>query len=502
MARLIINLEASVVNTYPHSHDGPTQDHELLFSQLVPEDDDPLVVVSPPDSDSEDNGETGHIFVAWKLSVSLSRPRVRLQNPKIVFAASANLRAAESMQQNLTREEYLPSQIPSGVNLLESFGSDPALEDCQPRLSALRVSRVAPATHFPREMIRPFKNLSRQTFKALPAISARVKYSRPTTTPTNPLLIASLDIEIPSFTTCDISLERVNLNVIGGKAESLNEAQALTLPITCQPREDITFLYRLSTTDPSLEPAQKPSRTLEILIEAKALVSENCHASISMKWKTIVDFTVPLNPGYGGPTQAIQRSRRPANLSIDSFDSIPPVLGIGRPESISQSREFDLSSMHRRNSSVPDFGVTITFTGAPKIPRTGGLFSWDVFVVNRSNRPRKLALITLPRRRRNDVSINRPPLSPGRDINIADAVLDENVVHVMQKGSTVDAADIVCLSTDIRVGPLAPLACHSVELKFMVLSARSKVIDLEAVRVIDLASQEHIDIRDLPSIVL
>jgi hypothetical protein len=480
------------VNSYPKDHEGHAPDQEVILSDPVPESQEPLLVVQT----ANDEQEGSHVLVAWKLLVNLRRPRMRLQNPSIVFSASANLKAAESMEAEVTRDEYLPSQVPSGLNLLESFNSDPALSNYNPRLSALRVSRVAPATHFPREMVRPFKNLSRQTFKALPAMSARVRYSRPNGTPSNPLLMASVDIDITPFATCDILVQKVDLNIIGGSVKSLNDIQGLTLPISCHPRDDVTFLYQLSPGDQPVETTQKPLRTLEISIGATALVSDDCQAPMTMQWKTTVDFTVPLNPGYGQPSQAIQRARRPANLSIDSFDVIP---SLGRRDSV---QTIDLGSIHKRNLSVPDFGITITFTSAGKTPRTGGIFSWDVFVVNRSSKPRKLALLTLPRRRRNDISVNRPPLSPGRDVHVADAVMDENVIHVMQKGSAVEAADIVCLSTDVRIGPLAPSACHSVELKFMVLSARSRIIDLEAVRVIDLTTQEYVDVRDLPSIVL
>lgn len=78
--------------------------------------------------------------------------------------------------------------------------------------------------------------------------------------------------------------------------------------------------------------------------------------------------------------------------------------------------------------------------------------------------------------------------------------MDENIIYAMQRNSAVDTADIVCLSTDTRVGPLAPSACYEVELKFMALKVG--VIGIDAVRVVDLGTQEHIDIKDLPSILV
>lgn len=146
----------------------------------------------------------------------------------------------------------------------------------------------------------------------------------------------------------------------------------------------------------------------------------------------------------------------------------------------------------------------MTFTGpsdgTPIYP--GVPFSWSVFIVNRSDRPRKLALVVIPKRRRTDARITRPP-STGygkKDPKVADAVVDENIVYAMQRNSAVETTEIICLSTDTRVGPLAPSACYEVELKFTALKVG--IVGIEAVRVVDLGTQEHVDIKDLPSILV
>jgi len=95
----------------------------------------------------------GHILVVWKMSAFLIRPRLRLQNPSIVFTATANLKPAEHVEAEALKEEYLPSQAPSGMNLLESFNDDPAFKGIKPRLSALRVSQVAPSTPTGRDLM-------------------------------------------------------------------------------------------------------------------------------------------------------------------------------------------------------------------------------------------------------------------------------------------------------------------------------------------------------------
>jgi len=224
-----------------------------------------------------------------------------------------------------------------------------------------------------------------------------------------------------------------------------------------------------------------------------------------MRWNTNIDFTPPVNPGFGQATQPIVRAHRPSQLSLGSTLETTPTtsLGISGPDSLPT---IQLTTRHQRNSSIPDFGITATFTGpdSDTLIYPGDTFVWSVFIVNRSDRPRKLALIVLPKRRRTEARITRPP-STGygnfrKDPKIADAVLDENIVHAMQRNSAIELTEIVCLSTDTRVGPLAPSACYEVELKFMALKAG--LVGIEAVRVVDLGTQEHVDIKDLPSIIV
>jgi hypothetical protein len=503
LGRLAINLEAQVVNAPVESQESSS--HELIYSGSVQESEDPLIVVQGP-NESQDIPGDGHILVVWKLSAFLVRPRLRLQNPSIVFSATANLKPVDQVQSEILKDEYLPSQVPSGMNLLESFGGDPSLGGVKPRLSALRVSRVAPSGLVAKEMMRPLRNISRQAIKVYPAINARVRYSRPNTSPTNPTIIASLDIDITPYANCEMVVSKVELSLPGGKVEDLNTASGMKLPIKSLPQDDLTFLYRVTPDDPDA-PNKSLVRSLGISIAATANVSSVCKPQISMSWTTSVDFSPPVNAGFGLPAQPIHRLNRPSQLSIDSstFETVPTVspLAITRPDALPA---IEVATRHQRNPSVPDFGVTITFMGPsgerpiyPGIP-----FSWSVFIVNQSDRPRKLVLTVLPKRRRTDARITRPPSTghagPRKDHKIADAVMDEKIVYAMQHNSALEPTDIVCMSSDTRVGPLAPSSCYEVELKFMALKVG--ILSLEAVRVVDLATQEHVDVKDLPTIVV
>ena len=98
----------------------------------------------------------------------------------------------------------------------------------------------------------------------------------------------------------------------------------------------------------------------------------------------------------------------------------------------------------------------------------------------------------------------RPPSASGRNNvdkpDVADAVMDDNVLHAIQKNATLELTEVVCLSADTRVGPLAPGSCHAAEMQFLAL--REGVVGIEAIRVVDLSTQDHVDIRDLPTIIV
>ncbi|ESZ92214.1 hypothetical protein SBOR_7401 [Sclerotinia borealis F-4128] len=504
--RLIINVEAQVINANTE-HQDSSAGRELIYKGSVQDTDEPLIVVQGSD-EADDANNDGHILLIWKLSAFLARPRLRLQSPSVVFAATAKLKATEQVDTNTLRQEYLPSQVPSGLNLLEAFSGDQYLKGIKPRLSALRVARVAPAAQIARDLARPLKNISRQSIKAYPAINACVRYTRPNGTPNNTSIIASLDVDITPFVNCDIILTDLHIKVHGGEVQGLNQIPGLILPINCRPQDDISFLYRILPDD--IDATNKSQiRAIDISITATANVNAVCKPQIIMQWSTSLDFTPPINNGFGQPTKPIQRAHRPSALSIGAtFDSIPTIssLAINHPDALPIVESTPTSRPHHRHqNSVPDFGVTMTFSSPSTSPiYPGHPFIWSIFIVNRSDRPRKLALLVLPKRRRTEARITRPPSaghgSARRDPKVADAVLDDNIIYAMQRNSAMESSEVVCLSTDTRVGPLAPLACYEVELKFMAL--KEGIVGVEAVRVVDLGTQEHVDIKDLPTIVV
>ncbi|ERS98451.1 hypothetical protein HMPREF1624_05235 [Sporothrix schenckii ATCC 58251] len=643
LERLAIVLEAQILNSHVSGRDATPPVVETIFNGAVENIDEPLAIVSEPgvasgrkttdakggsDEESSESGESGddddtqlqktgetaedegvtrQTYCVWKLPVFLARPRARLHGPSVSFSAVASLKPVSAVAAKASAEGngslapygdangllggltpsgrmagYLQSREPSGLNLLESFGGDPALAGAWPRLSAQRVSRVAPAAAAmnPRFHPRPLRGIKSIAFNIFPAVHTRVRFARPNAAPSSPAVVAMLEIDFTPFFDCEAVLSSINISLPSGEITDLNTADGLALPLYCVARDHFTFLYRLAPLefDISRPPSQHnhqgrlpgahggsfsgtgngfngngngngnggasaAARDLDISIEAKVLVKPGvCTPTLKMTWVTSLDFTLPVNPGFGTalmPPPSIQRAHRPSQLSIDGMSSFTAP-SVSRPDALPS---LEAAATHNTATTIPDFGITMTFTAPSHKVYAGEEFSWTVFVVNRASQmpltptlptsatlgggvvpppppaPRKLALIALPKRRRNDVRVIRPPSTAGGRPHprvgpngalddtgtvveaVADAVLDENIVHAMQRSSLVDSTDVVCLSSaDTRVGPLAPNACYSVDLRFVAL--RAGAVGIEAIRVVDLGSQEHVDVRELPVMII
>ena len=525
LRRIVITLDAQIVNSISPDHYSPPAS-EFIYNGSVEDIEDAFIL-----SDEAQDGNK-YVYAIWKLSVPLARPRIRLQLPSVVFTGAANLRPAEADHFSETPSGYMQSCVPSAMNLLDAFTNDPMLGGVKPQLSAQRVSRVAPATQH-KDALRRLNGLQNLKLKIYPILHTRVRFSRPNTSPPSAALIALLEVDFTPYFECEVLLDKISLGVTGGTVEDLNDQPGMRLPISCVAHDHLTFLYKLAPSQLDLIGTKNPpTRELDITIEVVILVRPDedgepnpCTPRLSMTWPSTLDFTRPVNPGFGQPmTQPIQRSHRPSQLSISGgVDSRPLVSpSVTRPDALPS-----LEAAHARTTEtpLPDFGITMTFRGPQTPVYVGDQFAWTVFVVNRTKpdhhqhlqghhlphqqallqgHSRKLMLLVVPKRsnrRSNETALRSTlPASSKRDRQVAEAVLDETVVHAMQRSGAPETSEVVCLSADVRVGPLAPSACAVVELRFLAL--KEGVVGVEAVKVVDLGSQEHVDVRELPLVVV
>lgn len=533
--RLLLSIQAHVINTPTPDRADSTGASEVIYTGELEHVKTPLASFQSENGSVEEGTEEEQrstAYTVWKAPIFLTRPRLRLFGPSVVFTATASLRP-DPAHYGEQHNGYLESGVPAGLNLLDAFARDPLLGGIKPRLSATRVSRVAPATQIGKESFPMLKGLRNLSKKVYPAVHTRIRFSRPNAIPPSPAIIALLEIDFTPYFDCEIAVDKVSLTLPDGQIEDLNDSTGLGLPLQCVAHDHITLMYRLAPKESDI-PSRTPNRELSISIECTALVNDSCKPKLRMAWSTVLDFTLPVNPGFGtGVTKPFQRSHRPTQLSIgDGASFVSP--SVARPDSIPSLEAAESRSL-AIETTIPEFGITMTFTADHKPVYPGDEFVWTVFVVNRvagsgttpigstptpvpPPPPRKLALIAIPKRRRNDQRIVRPPSTSGParrksvaavvasanandgTAEVADAVLDENIVHAMQHSSLVDSTDVVCLSADVRVGPLAPNACFVTEMRFLAL--REGIVGIESVRVLDLGNQEHVDVRDLPVMVV
>lgn len=509
--RLVLSVEAQVVNGQVSGQTSPPGS-DTIFTGTVQDVSDPFILVD--EEESESDGEASQfVYAVWKLPVFLARPRMRLQDPSIVFTASAKLKPEVKTELLSGGEGYLPSGMPSGFNLLESFSNDPNLNGVKPRLSALRVSRVAPLTR-QQDFMQHIRALSQLKLDVHPVLHTRIRFQRPNTAPANPAIIAMLEFDFTPFFDCEITLDKINLSIPESSIQPLSN-DSMELPLACVAHDHLTFLYHIAPLEADIT-AKNSTRDLEIFISATAnLIPDICTPKLSMGWTASVDFTIPVNPGFGPTpgTSSLQRSHRPSQLSIGGTQAVASLKSpsITQPDALPTLE----AAASRPDTTLADLGITMSFT-APTTPvRVGEIFSWAINIVNRSTEkaarpPRKLAIVAVPKRRRNELRSMRPLSSSSRrrggsivgqgETEIADAVLDENVLHAMQKNSVTPSTEVVCLSADTRIGPLAPGSCHTVELQFVAM--KGGIVGIEAIRVVDMGTNDHVDIRDLPTMIV
>ena len=347
----------------------------------------------------------------------------------------------------------MPSGVPTSINLLESIQDEPALKGIVPRLPALRLSRINITDLDPPPTERELSVLPQPDFPAIPAITTKIRYSRVNAVAGIPTIMAFIDIETGKFSDHDVCIESVQMRLSEGSSEGLCEGIESMLPMTCRPRDNPTFLFRLVARGP-LSDVSNPnlnSRTIDISIEANVLTNESCRPRIKMRWRAGVDISATLNPTFHFPTQPLQRSKRPTSITLShalshDIETLGSSQGLRSQDAYRQERAV----------SVSELGISVTFTGPDDI-FVGEPFCWDIFVVNRSSKPRKLAIAVIPKIKNEDMRTQLSKSSNSstrakRDARIAEAVTDENLLYAMQRSASKDAVQIVSLSNEVRIG--------------------------------------------------
>lgn len=346
------------------------------------------------------------------------------------FTPSASLKPAAALDREIIDDEYLPSEIPQPVNLLQPLANDPALGGLRPSLSALRISTSAPVATVPKALLRPLRSGPRRLFRAAPAFLWRVRFTKSPASSEPNVTIASLDLEITPFAGSNVSINKMDLSISPGHVEPLGPQ----LPLISQTGDQITMLYRLRPPVTDSTSVVNQSYHLTLIATAGVLVSETCTPQIHIDWTTPVDLPSSRLSSRAGPSKPPSKPLGPDSLPITDHTS-PSI-----------------------SSSVNANGVSFTISGPQEI-EVGEVFKWHIFAVNRSDKVHRLAVLAMPKRRHMDrrhgakesTSSFKMTTEDGKDA-IAEPVLDDNVIYTLQRNAVQEPTELICLSPDVRIG--------------------------------------------------
>ena len=522
LSQLRLGLEVFAVSGQSSEvQEGEDEVHdEVIFATDIDMSTDPFIVVRSAD-DSEDGQPA--VLALWETQITLHRPRARISPPLIILRPNAGL-TTQNVELQSDAAKYLQSFEAASYNvfepLVESFHASSKI----PYLPVSRLEKVLPASLVEERGLH-IKHHKPTLFRVTAPVTAHIRFSRLQQPRVTAETMGSLDFEVLPSVGHGVHLTKVSAVLSEGTSRALS---CVELPLLCHSKDIVTTLYRFAlssdrtvtneTTTIRLSTPVNRSCILSILIVSVVEVSPICRPEISMSWNTTVDFSSPLNPSFGLTTQPMQRNNRPSSLAI------------GRQSGMTTPNNERSSTI-----STTRGHVTISFSGPAHPVEVGRVFTWQVVVVNHGSQPVKLVIVPLSRIQRNNTvsqswqrrhapkpstssvyrveqsqSIRLPRTQDGKPADVAQAIADENIIYALQRQANQLGGDftseVVSLSTDIRVGPLAGGTCHETEIKILALKAGS--LQFDAVRVVDLIRESEegtgkgvVDITDLPDIV-
>ncbi|KAI9886447.1 MAG: hypothetical protein M1823_001765 [Watsoniomyces obsoletus] len=400
----------------PHSR-IPNKD--LIYRETLDECPAPLFIFRW-DSSGEDHDVPGGLGAVWKFNAFIGRPPNRHQQSSITFIAVVEAKAPELSSSGNLIDEYLPSLSPAGINLLESFHGDPDLSQARPYLSATRVSRVIPRTDPVAKLHRRVESPLERTYWAVSPANFRIRYSTLQTPLQTTSVIATLELEVTHLAECDLSLDELSMWLEDGEISSLVHPERESLPQRCKFGERIMFMYRLTPDDSTRRYTR--ARVLEVILQFKALASLNCHAPITMKWRTTIDFVAEIQ----------------SSNAVGGF--VPtPLAGLA------------LTPLQRRSESSDELGILVTISGPYSVRLHVG-FVWSIFILNRSTSSKELGLYVITDRSsssKNDAKGLEH--EEGGHQDVAAAILDDNKLLAQHQQAATKPLKLLCFSTDLRL---------------------------------------------------
>ena len=389
----ILNLEVAITDT-PRSSDASAKREKF----------EGTVVYTTTISESSERVKEeidGQWVVAWEATVPISiRPsnypdvehgRARISNPRVALTAILSLNP-ESIPEE-PRDELITENswdfLAGQTNLLASLANDPSAF-VAPVLPLSRIVSFGPTQP---TRTKPGRRICRHIFPCGSPLDVRMRYN-----PLEPddnsisteVVLLSVDLSVTPHAGANVLVKDVKVEMGGGKVTPLQGLQHTILK-----RYDVlTLLFRYERYGG--EGGRKIVSTSATMIPLLS-DSEESSPAITSLWNKVLDIPnpSPTLSQFTVPTQrAVSQTMAPSNNPRDS--PRPSITGKSRGVSASHSRAQNLNDSLRPMSSTTSRSEAPNLSITVKVPSQGVTpneeFSVDIQVVNRANRPFKLAL--------------------------------------------------------------------------------------------------------------
>ncbi|KAG0048478.1 hypothetical protein BGZ83_006565 [Gryganskiella cystojenkinii] len=179
--------------------------------------------------------------------------------------------------------------------------------------------------------------------------------------------------------------------------------------------------------------------------------------------------------GQNGPTN--RNSGRPA---LSGAGGISPGLGLDLA-----AQALNGVTQGRPEHDSGD-GIVVSFAVTDRVV-VGKIFSLEIFIVNRSRHIRRYTLVVPNRKRAKGGDPSQgskvlPPLPSGEMAVVQNVPIDPYMEEPELLRRHVDnettEADIICLENNVRLSPLYPLTCQTLNLRFIAIKEQLHTIDL------------------------
>lgn len=402
----------------------------LLDSKIISADKVPSIV---------QHSELGSsVYITWKASLRLRHPEQPLQRPAVHFSASAVLHAVAENFVTDTDDEWLSSGIPAPENLFQPLQNSPAFLGTSVSLPVSRIVKQRPRSAVANAELRPLRAATR-LFIIVPALA--VKIHRSTVTDRTMVI---LDVEVARWVERGIVIEAIKAFESTSELQPLQASQMAALPQNMKMGDRSTYLFALADGNNTSKEAlpNAPAHNVHFRISGTAHLGEECKPNLQIQWEGNLR---PASTGTGART--ISHWQRPAKPTSSPAQDVPTA----RPVS-----KLIGQALRPPSISTPDQGITFAITGPAHVIE-GDTFHLDVFVVNRSLKRRRLAIVAIPITRKASTGIQIQDQRWSRAVQMtltdkAQAVVSNHRIYEAQHGLGDHHAEIVTLNADVKIG--------------------------------------------------